>query len=762
MLPRFTAKDFAAVGYCMGLLVYMLGALMFLPAIVALIYQETEALIHFLFGAAFCFAIGSLLLLLKRSKLNKRRLFLLAGGGWIIVAILAASPLYSIGSFSNYFDAMFDAMSAITTTGVSIASDLDHMAVSQITWRSILSLAGAQAIIMVALYLGFFGEGTYSRRIQGQARRNTNDLNLARTSTLVVLVPLCVTGVATLAIFFILMTAETDPLQALADAFCLACNAASTSSFIPHAANLVYFHNAFLNSFIAIIIMLTSVNFIVYLRIFRREFKGQGAAIETKAFLVWLIVLVISITVVLTRDEIFAGASTMINRGAFMVVSAATTCGMQTVYPDQMTISFNEGAVAILFLAVVVGASGCSPGGGIKIVRIGHITAWLVYTVKNALLPFKMRTSIKGFSSDISSEDFSRDAVQSMIISIFYVAFVALGAVMFIAHGYPVFNSLLESASFACNCGMTSGISLSTTELDLKIVTFLQMWAGRIEFIAFFSFFCGLFISIFPGKRRSKKHTFFANRKAALTSAASLKVQNTLNANGKTIQKSKTRTFMPRTSTSCNTIMACFSVMLIAVIAMFAPLASTQANAAADNIRSQAELGDTESSEQVQTSSPSAQQTEITHYREMSISELLNATQRMDKTQVQISGEAIGRAIQADDEHKWVNILQDGKEIGVYMAADEADKIQVWGTYGKRGDTVTVQGTFNLSCENHSGELEMRADNVQISPGGDIQNDTSDIVFVLIATLALFSIGLIFAIVRYIKEGRLPRVQKIF
>jgi len=68
------------------------------------------------------------------------------------------------------------------------------------------------------------------------------------------------------------------------------------------------------------------------------------------------------------------------------------------------------------------------------------------------------------------------------------------------AYGYPAGDALFESVSATANVGLSTGITAPGMPAGLKIVYILQMWAGRLEFIALFA----LVASVFAAARRRR------------------------------------------------------------------------------------------------------------------------------------------------------------------------------------------------------------------------------------------------------------------
>lgn len=89
-----------------------------------------------------------------------------------------------------------------------------------------------------------------------------------------------------------------------------------------------------------------------------------------------------------------------------------------------------------------------------------------------------------------------------------------------------------------------------------------------------------------------------------------------------------------------------------------------------------------------------------------------------DGSLVEFEGEAIGEPLRAEDGLKWVNVLSGGVALGVVMPGSDAERIEAFGRYGMRGDTIRVTGVLNAACDDHGGDMDVHASTVdRVSPG---------------------------------------------
>lgn len=684
MLPRIHAKDFATVTHYLGVLLIITGLAMLLPLVVALAFNEYACACDYLFGAGLSCLAGALLRLFKPAKLDRRRSLLLCGIGWVVVAFFATMPLFLEGGFQSFLYAFFDSVSALTSTGVTTLQDVDHLSYSQTTWRTVLSLGGAQAIVLIGLYLGFFGDGGYSARDNARVRRDSTMASLRNTAQSMWRVLVIVLVLGTLAFFVLCSLLGFEPTDALMNAFWLCGNAFSTGSFVAHGSSLIFYHSSAVNAVAAVLMLLGSLSFaFVSLAMFRSHwsFKQLLRNSELRAFGAWLLVLAAAIGVLLCRDGIFTTLRGLFDHGAFMVVTAASTCGMQTVYPQQMGVSFGDGALLIIMAAMFVGGCSCSASGGLKMFRGLHLLRWFDVNTRRSLLPDSVQVTRYYWHFGRKRET-SSDAMLAMVITTLFIIAAALGAAAFIAHGYPALDAIESSISYVTNTGMTMKEAPSTMQPDLVLVAMLLMWLGRLEFVALISVVVIMFGNLLnmPFGHRGKKSTARRGRKS---------LRARVSKNG-------------RASGAAHAIVP---LMIAAVLAttMASPV---QAQAAKDDMEDS--LGSA-----VEDVAPLVQKGEYRKYK--SVSDILSTTARNDGTSIKFTGEVVGTAIRLDGSHSIVNLSdEEGNSVGVVVENEVLEEIDDYGKYGKHGTVLRVKGTLNQACGTHADELDVHAVQVKV------------------------------------------------
>lgn len=139
-----------------------------------------------------------------------------------------------------------------------------------------------------------------------------------------------------------------------------------------------------------------------------------------------------------------------------------------------------------------------------------------------------------------------------------------------------------------------------------------------------------------------------------------------------------------------------------------------------------------------------------------SITDLSTADTYYDKQTVQVTGEVVGDRVTAGDgRHCWLQLAShsDSSTVSVYLTNESADKVDTYGTYGRKGTTLQVRGTFNLACPDHDGASDLHAQVVTVTEKGRATPDEFDIN-AFIPGMVTVMIGLAMMVVFYLLRER--------
>ena len=131
--------DLRPVGYVIGLLVAVLGVTMLIPLGFDLYYSNGHwpiffecAVITVLSGTMIAIACANAM---GSGRLSVQQTFLLTSGVWMVLPCFGALPFLFGATDARVVDAMFEAMSGLTTTGSTVFTGLDDLPEGLLLWR---------------------------------------------------------------------------------------------------------------------------------------------------------------------------------------------------------------------------------------------------------------------------------------------------------------------------------------------------------------------------------------------------------------------------------------------------------------------------------------------------------------------------------------------------------------------------------------------------------------------------------------------------
>jgi len=130
-----------------------LAASMALPLLTDLTLGNEDWKVFFFCMIFSSFFGGALILTNSHDNFNMsmRQTFLLTTVSWVILCLTAAMPFALSGLGMSYTDALFEAVSGITTTGSTVMTNLQNAPPGILLWRAILQWLGGIGIIVMAL-----------------------------------------------------------------------------------------------------------------------------------------------------------------------------------------------------------------------------------------------------------------------------------------------------------------------------------------------------------------------------------------------------------------------------------------------------------------------------------------------------------------------------------------------------------------------------------------------------------------------------------
>ena len=509
MFRRLHFDDWRTIGHYLGMLILLVGIAMLPPFILALGLGEYSTAVDFMLSIGITAIFGCALLFCRmtRSTLDWRQSLIITGLCWVVLSVFGALPLWMSGHYGSYLDAFFETVSAFTTTGMSLTIDVDHMALSLTMWRCIMHLIGGVGVVVFALALGIFGTGAAAASLyRAEARSGQVMPEIKQTSRFILKLAVVVVAIGTIACFVSLLFIGQEPTRAALNAFFATAAAFSTGGMTDSGAGLIGYHCWPVECIALVLAALGCINFTLYGDLWKGAYKHFFKDIEVRTVALWATALSLLMALALVGSY-FTTMGGMVRRGLFEVLSGVFNLGYSTLYSGQILYAMGSGALFVIILAMLICGSTSSASGGIKALRVGLVVRSMVQTVREALAPD--RSHPRTFYYQRGKHLLTPDLVSSaMIILLLYVAMYVIGAVAGIACGYDALPAIFDSVSAASNTGLTLGVAGLGMPQPLEIIYIIEMWLGRLEFIAIFAMVVEFFAFLVP-----RKHSRWRPRK---------------------------------------------------------------------------------------------------------------------------------------------------------------------------------------------------------------------------------------------------------
>jgi len=478
-----------------------LGLLLHIPAVMAgatliigVIYQEWFSLFPFGAIALFSLVIGQLMYRLTQ-KARAAHLWdamVIAGVSWLLCSVLAAVPFYWISHiclkagidsallkvFSIPINALFEAISGFTSTGLTMMQQDGPFPHVLQWWRSFLEWIGGLGLVVFILALTHLNKQGFEL-YYAEARSEKMTRNIEGTAHWIWGIYLIFTCIG-----IILFFASGMPLW---DAVNHAMTVISTGGFTLTKNNFEGYSLPI--QVIALFMMLIgTISFAVHFRVIReKEFGILWKSMQHRllyffaiggGFLVFFL-------------NLWNGSHIHWIHPFFEWVSALTTCGYST-----MKLSFfSPMAKLLLIMGMFVGGTTGSTAGGLKIKRLTYLVSGVILRILS-ITPQKEKviTKKRGKMTDEPPGVVLPSVEKSERLVTAEVLFTLWATTLFLAwflmlHYVPkgrALDALFEVTSAMSNVGLSSGIVSPELPTFAKAIFMFLMWIGRLEIIPAF------------------------------------------------------------------------------------------------------------------------------------------------------------------------------------------------------------------------------------------------------------------------------------
>ena len=118
-------KSVIGVLHILGGIIQIIGIFTLIPCLVAIYYRE-DTLFNFLIPGVFFAIFGFVLKKITKPRVLKlHHAMVVSALSWLIASFIGAIPLYLSIDYFSYVDAVYESMSAWTTTGMTLIPNVE-------------------------------------------------------------------------------------------------------------------------------------------------------------------------------------------------------------------------------------------------------------------------------------------------------------------------------------------------------------------------------------------------------------------------------------------------------------------------------------------------------------------------------------------------------------------------------------------------------------------------------------------------------------
>ena len=454
----------------LGMIMFCLCGLLVVPLIVGIIYGEGVR--HFTVTIVISALVGFILTRFKPENevIYAKEGFVIVGLGWILLSLFGALPFVLSGDIPHYVDAVFETASGLTTTGASIMQNVETLSRGCMFWRLFTHWIGGMGVLVFIMAVMPMS-GNHSMHIM---RAEVPGPTVGK------LVPKVRETAKILYVIYIVMTfievvflllGGMDPYDAVLHAMATA----GTGGFSTRASSIGYWNSAYIDTVIAVFMVLFGVNFNLYYLILIGRIKDALKSEELHWYLLIIVCATAAITVGISNT--YGGILQGLRYAFFNVGTLISSTGFGNTDFTQ----WPEYCKWILVMIMFCGASAGSTGGGMKVSRIMMLIKSAVVDVKHITRPRSVyRVQIDGKSVD-------RDVLSATLsFSLVYFGLLLLFTFIVSFDGHDIATNFTAILSCLSNMGPGMGLVGPAGNYSIfsdlsKITMTLAMLLGRLE-----------------------------------------------------------------------------------------------------------------------------------------------------------------------------------------------------------------------------------------------------------------------------------------
>ena len=458
--------------YILGWVLIVEAVAMQIGTITSLIYGEKEAWYFVLTGVVSAI-LGVLAIKVKKPKnmvLYQKAGFASTALSWILLSLVGCMPFWLSGEIPSFIDAFYETVSGITTTGATILNDVEALSKGMLMWRSFLHWLGGMGVIVFLLAiipkLGgqqniFLMKAESPGPIIGKAVPRMRNY-----ATMLYGIYITLTALE----FILLLFGGLNVFEAINTSF----STAGTGGFGIYNSNAAAFDSYYVQTVIAVFMLLFGINFSVYLCLIARKFKQS---LKFEELWIYLGIVAVSTAIIAFNISSIYKPDDAFHQSFFYVSSIISTTGFGLTDVNK----WPELSKTVIIILTFIGASAGSTGGGFKISRI--ILLFKEVRKEFSLLVHPRNVKLVKMDGKAVNHDIMRTTSMYLVL---YIGVFAISFLLVSIDNMDFTTSFTAVAANLNNTGPGLGAvgpvgNYADFSILSKIVFIFDMLAGRLE-----------------------------------------------------------------------------------------------------------------------------------------------------------------------------------------------------------------------------------------------------------------------------------------
>ena len=443
----------------------------------------------FLICVGVTFTVGLFLSIATRPwkrELTARHGFLLVTLIWTTVPLFSTIPFLLETPQYTFSQIYFEMMSCLTTTGATVMTGLDTMAISLNGWRCFLSWIGGMGLIVLSVailpLLGVGGSQIFKAETTGPLKESRLTPRIADTAKALYLIYLAVSVACAVSYHLAGMT--------WADAIMHMMTTVSLSGIAAHDASYNFWNSPAVDAVAVIFMIISGFSFSLHFAAWhKRDITAYFRDVEAKGWITSLLILSTATIGILAYNGVYDNWSDTIRFALFSVVSAATTTGYSTADYSAWPL----GLPIFMVMSSAYATCAGSTGGGVKMIRLIIVYRLLKREITSLLYP-KAVVPVTINKNAIGNKIAFAVLVYMMVWIMTYI----IGASALLLLNLPIVEALSGAWAMLANLGPGLGAvgpagNYSTlVDSQLWCCSFLML-TGRLELFTVFALFSRIF-----------------------------------------------------------------------------------------------------------------------------------------------------------------------------------------------------------------------------------------------------------------------------